>query len=185
MGLQSGSIVFLLGLFACDGGPADPDQVALPIGDVAVFLSPEGGLDHVPDSVDAIWLQLEDVLVHHGDHGWVPVGRGREEVELLAMRGERRVPIGVGPVYEGAYDALHVDVTDAWIVVDGVELDLALAPSVGLTPEAVEFRGAFVVETGATTTLILPWDLDLRLREGRDGWSLAADLVTGAERDAG
>lgn len=185
MKLRLLSLLALAGLFGCEREVTHPNDIPNDVktGGVAVYLAPDGDDGTLNASVDEVWLRFEDVLIHHDTKGWITVGHDREDIDLMTLRAGNRVQIGAGQVYEGVYDALQVFVTDSWIVVNGQEKDLTIDSGFELPGEAIDFTGAFFVAGNTTTSLLLPWDLDVLLTEDTGDWTLRTHSYFNVEID--
>ena len=134
-----------------------------------------GNLGAVPDTVDSIFLRLDEVSINHETEGWVFIDDGRQDIDLMAERDGGSVQVGEGDVYIGNYDMLRLSITDAWIIVDGVELDLIIGNGVALT-DGLDITVAMDVNESTSTAVWVGWDLDNTLSVDGDVWSLGTDV---------
>ena len=134
-----------------------------------------GNTGAVPDTVDSIFLRLDEVSIMHETEGWVFIDDGRQDIDLMAERDGDSVQVGEGDVYIGNYDLLRLSITDAWIIVDGVELDLIIGNGVALT-DGLDLTVAMDVNESTSTAVWVGWDLDTTLSVDGDVWTLGTDV---------
>ena len=151
---------------------ADPLEVpapeSAPAGDVVRPLAIQIH-DAPTDGVDAVWLEVEQVTVHHVDDGWLVVSDVPTSFDLLSLQGGVVAPLGLANVPEGYYDEVRLVVSDAWVEVDGVEEPLDV-PS-GST-SGVKVKADFAIESCGDVVVDLDWDVGAQLMLNPQGYKL-------------
>jgi hypothetical protein len=178
MSLKHSTTWFLGGLTICIGctgdvtNPSDiPDNI--PRGEVTVELAATDGTAGTLDStVDEVWVRVQDVLVRNQERGWLNVGTGRMDIDLMTLRGGDALQIGIGDVFEGAYNRLRLVIVDSWIVVNGVESELLIDGGLEIPTDNVDFREPYFITENTSTNLALTWDLNTELAVDDGDWSL-------------
>lgn len=126
---------------------------------------------HDAPTVDAdeVWVAFDGVRAHHVSDGWVTVATGAQSLDLLALQGGVVADLGSASLPTGDYDQLRLDLTDAWVVVDGATEPLDV-PS-GLQ-SGVKIPADFTLSDCGEVTLDLDWDVGAQLRHTKQGYSL-------------
>lgn len=178
-----------LALTACRDG-IDKDDISdrattgSMVVDVGGDATRTGGNDSaVPDTVDEVWLSIDQVSVYHEDKGWIFIDDGRKDVDLMAQRDGSTEPIGTGDIYAGSYDTLRISLVDSWIVVEGVEYDLTISNGVDLDNN-LDLSVDMHVDEDNITSVWVGWDLDNQLSGADEVWSLGTDVNLNSSIDA-
>lgn len=178
-----------LSLTACRDG-IDKDDISdrattgSMVVDVGGDATRTGGNDSaVPDTVDEVWLSIDQVSVYHEDKGWIFIDDGRKDVDLMAQRDGSTEPIGTGDIYAGSYDTLRISLVDSWIVVEGVEHDLTISNGVDLDNN-LDLTVDMHVDEDNITSVWVGWDLDNQLSGADEVWSLGTDVNLNSSIDA-
>lgn len=160
--------------FACQGNIIDPDDIPgnVPTGDLVVYLDAASLEDTLSMSIEEVGIRFEDVRVQRENNRWLAVGVGRQDIDMLRLRGGDRVAIGRASVFEGAYDKIQLIVADSWVVVDGVEHELAIA---GISAgDGLQLDASFFVDESVTAEVLVRWDIDTQLDESDGAWTLGS-----------
>jgi len=87
--------------------------------------------------------------------------------------------LGEAEVWTGAYNKIHLGITDAWILVDGQQQDLEFIGNIDpLDPfdTGLTANQSFFVDQDSTTSARIQWDLGENLSEKDNGrWMLGAN----------
>ena len=174
-------LAFSLSVLGCKDGTdvkdiPDSASTGPMVVDVGGDATRTGGNDGaVPDTVDEVWLRIDQVSVYHETEGWIFIDDGRKNVNLMAQRDGATESIGTGDVYSGDYDTLRLSLVDAWIVVEGVEYTLDISNGVDLDNN-VDLSLAMHVDENNTTSVWVGWDLDNQLDGADQTWTLGTDV---------
>lgn len=173
--LAATSLTVLLALTACK----DPEPEIDTTGTLRVELSADRDGSAIDPVVDEAWVRIDSVQAHHESEGWVELATERLDVNLMDAIDFDLV--ASDDIWTGAYQRIYIGVVDAWIIVDGVEEDLAFSgnfqPSDPIPSGMYVNESLFVVED-SVTTLQVSWNLADNLSSNSDGdWSLGADAT--------
>jgi hypothetical protein len=166
---------------ACRGGTEKndiPDNATTGsmVVDVGGDATRTGGNDSaVPDTVDEVWLRIDQVSVYHETEGWIFIDDGRKDVNLMDERDGSTEAIGTGDVYAGMYDTLRISLVDSWIVVEGVEYDLTISNGIDLDNN-LDLTLDMRVDQDESTSVWVGWDLDNQLSGADDTWTLGTNV---------
>ncbi len=169
--LVAASVTVLLALTACKD-PVTPETNGL----LHVELSSDTNGVAIDASVDEVWVRIDTVQANHESAGWAEISTERLDVDLLAD--DASALIASGEVWTGAYGRIYLGIVDSWIIVDGVEADLAFAGNFQSSdpfPNGLYVTESLFVVEDSTTTLSVNWDLAANLSQNGSGeWSLGS-----------
>jgi len=176
-------ILGLVGLVGCQG-PSNITTKGKVMVDTGGDETRDGGNNGaVSDLVDEVWLRIDEVSVRHETEGWVFIDNGRVNLNLMEKRDGAIESIGDGDVFEGDCDKLRLTIEDAWIIVDGVELDLDIDNGIDLN-NSVDFDVAIAVNESTQAVVWVGWDLDNTLSVSGGEWSLDTDVNLSVDVDS-
>lgn len=159
----------LVGIVALPGCAAEYDDRP-PEGSLRILLH-----DRPVDSVDEVWIELDEVTVRTIGGDWHVVSTEVRTVDLLTLRGGVVEEIGLAALPAGPYDQIRLHVARGWVVADGVTHDLTVPSG---DPSGIKVRTEFSVPECGEATLSLDWDVGAHLvqNDGR-GYVLRPVLV--------
>lgn len=152
-------------------------------GTMRVRVSSDSGDEVIDASVDEVWVRIDSVQVQHETEGWIEIESERLDFDLLADTSFRT--IADDEVWIGAYDRTFISVIDAWIIVDGNELELDFDGNFQASdpfPNGMYVTESIFVTEGDQTTLDVSWNLATNLQvSGGDSWSLGSESTATVE----
>lgn len=170
-------------VMACNGpSEVEPGDAT---GTMRVRVSSDSGDEVIDASVDEVWIRIDSVQVQHETEGWIEIESDRFDFNLLADTSFRT--IGEDEVWTGAYDRTFISVIDAWIIVDGNELELDFDGNFQASdpfPNGMYVTESIFVTEGDMTSLNVSWNLASNLQvSGGDSWSLGSQNTASVEID--
>ncbi|MFQ5996768.1 MAG: DUF4382 domain-containing protein, partial [Dehalococcoidales bacterium] len=108
-----------------------------------------------PQAVDNVTVQVAKIEVHRAggpDSGWITIVDEPRSFDLMQLVGGKMLDLGGKEVNAGTYTQVRMEITQATVIVGGVEHDAKL-PSGRL-----KFVRPFQVEEDGTTELLLDFD---------------------------
>ena len=168
---------------ACKKGSTDIDDIpsSASTGRLTIELGGDataaaGDEDALEDNVDEVWIRINRVEVDHEQEGWIVMSSERRDIDLLSLRDGETEEIASGDVYEGAYDGVLFEITDAWVVAGDDQHDLEIQGGYDEGSNELELDETYFVDADTDTLLFIGWDLDTQLRGSDDDWSLKTDV---------
>src|SRR5436190_1272575 len=143
----------LAGAAACKKGSTDINDIpsSASTGRLRIQLAgdataAEGDEDAIDENVDEVWIRINRVEVDHEDEGWIVMSSERRDIDLMTLRDGDTEEIASGDVYEGAYDSVLFEITDAWVAAGGDEYDLEIQGGYDAGSNELELEETYFVD---------------------------------------